>query len=187
MKHLLRDDWTDCQHYSTCLEDAAKSRRPTVCQGCAVLAARASGKASAMVAPARPVVSLPAKPMARPRRGERSLTPLLSRRLCTLLERGHSVASATGILDLPESTLYKWMQRNPAFAAKVYEARDKAVKRKGGRKIPLWVSSTKCSLCGRESKLLYKVPRISVCFACSCEMQEWLRAKMQCDMQGVTQ
>jgi hypothetical protein len=58
------------------------------------------------------------------RRGRRSrLTPQLQRKVCKLLERGHTVGTGCDALGLPDRTFHDYCAKHPAFLAETQRAR----------------------------------------------------------------
>jgi hypothetical protein len=58
------------------------------------------------------------------KRGRRSrLTPQLRRKVCKLLERGHTVGTVCGALGLPDRTFHDYCAKHPAFLAETQRAR----------------------------------------------------------------
>jgi hypothetical protein len=57
-------------------------------------------------------------------KGRRSnLTPALQRKICKLLERGHTVATVCGALGLPDRSFHYYCQKSAAFLAATQRAR----------------------------------------------------------------
>jgi hypothetical protein len=60
------------------------------------------------------------------KRGRRTrLTPQLQRKICKLLERGHTVGTACGALGLPDRSFHRYCARNATFLAETQRARAK--------------------------------------------------------------
>jgi hypothetical protein len=58
------------------------------------------------------------------KRGRRSrLTPQLRRKVCKLLERGHTVGNVCGALGLPDRTFHDYCAKDSAFLAETQRAR----------------------------------------------------------------
>src|SRR5262245_47792237 len=58
------------------------------------------------------------------RRGRRSrLTPQLQRKVCKLLERGHTVGTVCAALGLPDRSFHRYCERNATFLAATQRAR----------------------------------------------------------------
>jgi hypothetical protein len=60
------------------------------------------------------------------KRGRRTrLTPQLQRKICRLLERGHTVGTVCAALGLPDRSFHRYCARNAAFLAETQRARAK--------------------------------------------------------------